>query len=366
VNLAAKIAIKNTINPVFECIYIKVEDHSLIVKATNLEVVFEKNLNILGEINGEVFIRSEILSKVLNSFARNTNDGLEIERKDNLLVIKNQKSVVEIDLYDGEQGFVNTPAVLNEIFTVKSNILVEGIKNVSFASSKNDIKPEIAAVYIYKNNEDLYFVATDSYRLAESKFFVNESNKKDDFNIIVPIKNITSVISILEELDSEISIGKYEDGIVVNSNNTYLTIKTVEGNYPDYRQLFPKDFEYVIEVEKESVVKSLNISNLITTQYNFSNFTFDLNSKKLIISAKEKSRGSSRQEIDLDIVKMPESLSEEEAQIDINYNTNYILEGLQKIHGDKLVLSFNAPNKPLFIRSSNSLVFNYLITPINR
>jgi DNA polymerase III sliding clamp (beta) subunit (PCNA family) len=63
---------------------------------------------------------------------------------------------------------------------------------------------------------------------------------------------------------------------------------------------------------------------------------------------------------------MPESLSEEEAQIDINYNTNYILEGLQKIHGDKLVLSFNAPNKPLFIRSSNSLVFNYLITPINR
>ncbi|MDQ5957665.1 MAG: polymerase subunit beta [Patescibacteria group bacterium] len=358
INQASKIATKNNINPVFECIYIRTEDHKLIIKTTNLEILYEKSINVLTEINGEVYIKSDILNRLVSNLQKNTN--LEIEKIDNKLSIKNEKETLEIDIFDINESFPNSPVSNDSILTVPIKTLVEGFKNVSFAASKSEIKPEISSVYIYNKDDFLNFVATDSYRLAEKR--TNQINILKDFSYIIPIKNVLNIISILddENQDNDIILTEYNDGIILENDNIFISTRIINGNYPDYKQLFPKEFNNELEINKTELVKALNLNNLITTQYNFTKIKYDLNQKSATITAEEKSRGNVKSFVNFDIKNSKAELEE------TNYNTGYFLEGLSKISSEKVLMNYTIENKPVFIKNNNDLSFVYLLMPLNR
>lgn len=358
INQASKIAIKNNINPIFECIYLKTEDHKLIIKTTNLEIMYEKSINVLTELNGEVYIKSELINKLVSNLQKNTN--LEIEKINNTLHIKNEKESVEIDIFDINESFPSSPTTTESIFSIKIKNLLDGLKNVSFASSKSEIKPEIASVYIYNKEDFVYFVSTDSYRLAEKK--INQVNILKDFSYIIPIKNIVNIISILEDEndEDEIILTEYQDGVVFENDNIFLSTRVISGNYPDYKQLFPKEFNIELQINKSDLVKALNLNNLITIQYNFTKIKYDLENKKATVLAEEKSRGNVKSIINIEVKDLKSQIEES------NYNTNYFLEGLSKISSDKVLLYYTQENRPVFIKNSNDLSFTYLLMPLNR
>lgn len=358
INQASKIAIKNNINPLFECIHLKTEDHNLIIKTTNLEILFEKSIPVLTELNGEVYIKAELISRLVSNLQKNTN--LEIEKNNNILSIKNEKEELEIDIFDINETFPKNPIKDKDIFNIKIKDFVLGIKNVNFASSKSEIKPEIASVYIYNKEDFIYFVSTDSYRLAEKR--LNNIEIFSDFNYIIPIKNILNIIQILDEENEEnfITISNYNDGIIIENNNIFLTTRVIDGNFPDYKQLFPKEFENEIEINKNELSKSLNLNNLITTQYNFTKIKFDLENKRVQISAEEKSRGNVKSFVQINIKNSKKELDE------ANYNTNYFLEGLSKISSNEVLIQYVLESKPVFLKNNNDLSFIYLLMPLNR
>ena len=363
INQASRIVTKNSINPIFECIFIKAEDHNLTVKTSNLEIMYEKSINVLGDVNGEVYIKADIFNKIVSNLQKNTS--LLIEKKNNTLTLITEKEEVEIDIFDISESFLKLPIKTEDILICKIGNFLNSVKNVSFASSKSDIKPEIASVYIYNKEDFIYFVSTDSYRLAEKRLDINFKILKD-FNFIIPIKNITNLVQILDEEDqeSEITISSYEDGIILESDKVFISTRLISGNFPDYRQLFPKEFESIIEIEKQDLVKALNLNNLITTQYNFTKLKFDINNTKLVLTAEEKSRGNTKSTI---LFNIKENKKDEILNLDtVSYNTNYFLEGLSKIESSKIYASYTTENKPVFISNNNNLSFTYLLMPLNR
>ena len=359
INQASKLAIKNNINPIFECINLKAEDNFLTIKSTNLEIMYEKSVSVLGELNGEVYIKGEMLNKLASNLEKNTS--LEIERIDNILCIKNEKEVVQIEIFESGDIFPKTPFKKESILTIKIKDFNSSVKNVSFASSKSEIKPEISSVYIYNKEDFIYFVSTDTYRLAEKRIDNNFKVYKD-FNFIIPIKNISSVLQILDEEkeDDEIEINTYEDGFIIENSKIFISSRLTEGNFPDYRQLFPKNFNNIFEIDKTEIVKSLNLNNLITTHYNFTKLNFDLDNLKLNITAEEKSRGNVKRVVNINIKENNNDIKQ------VSYNTGFFLEGLTKIDSTKVILEYTTENKPLFIKNNNNLSFTYLLMPLNR
>lgn len=365
VNSISKATNKSNSNPLLECIYITAEDHTLTLRASNLEIVAEKSIPIKGEINGKVLVKASVFSKLLNTFSKSA-ENLTIEKDGNVLNISCSEDTFQIDVLN-EDHFPNLPNTTtntnkNKTLEINKETLIENIRTVSFASATSEIKPEIASVFMYTKEGFLYTVATDSYRLAEKKVYIE--GIVEDFSTIIPVKNISIVLSILEDVKDEgVTISPYDDGVIFSSKDTNIAIRTINGTFPDYKQLFPKAYTFNINLNKSEIINALQLTTFIATNYAFCNIKSEKEKSLLKVTAKENNIGSTKKSLK---VSFEEENEEKQEDFEVNYNSNYFLDGLQKINNENIKINFTTVSKPIFISSPNDTSFVYLLMPLNR
>src|SRR5690606_3602158 len=151
-------------------------------------------------------------------------------------------------------------------FTLPIDQFIDGVRSVMYSASQSDIKPEIASVYIYSEDGNLVFVATDSFRLAEKK--VKVSNIEDFPGVIVPIKNIQECVKVFAGDEGDVQLFVEKNQLSIVSNNTYFTSRIVDGNYPDYQQIIPKEFTTEAVVLKDDLIQTLKLVNVFSNTFN--------------------------------------------------------------------------------------------------
>jgi DNA polymerase-3 subunit beta len=350
----ARVSQKTGLDPIFECIYIQNEDHNLTLRAANTEIIAEQNTPIKGEINGSCLVNATLLSKVLLNISK-SSDVVTFEKVDNVLRIQNNKNHTDIDLYN-ESMFPKIQNGGDKILSIQKDILINIIKSVAFCAATTEIKPEIASVYLYIKDGKIYTAATDSYRLAEKHVFFESDSQ---LSMLIPQKNINQILSILDqEKENDLDIIKNGDHIIFETKSSFISTRLTEGSFPDYKQLFPKDFEFSFSVRKEVLQNALELSSIISNQTPICSLEYNNETQSINISSEEKGVGQMTKEVPVK--------SEHKENIKVFYNSNYFLEGLSKINGDNVVLKFTTVNRPLFIENQEDLSFVYLLMPINR
>lgn len=350
----ARVSLKTGLDPIFECIYIQNEDHNLTLRTANTEIVAEQNIPIKGEVNGSCLVNANLLSKVLSNIAK-SSDIVTFEKIDNVLRIQNLKNHTDIDLYN-ESLFPKIQNGGTKIIGIQKDIFVELIRSVAFCAATTEIKPEIASVYLYTKDNNIYSVATDSYRLAE-KHIPFETDEQ--INMLLPQKNINQILSILDQQqDDNLDIIKNGDSIIFETKNSFISTRLTDGSFPDYKQLFPKSFEFSISTRKEVLKNALELSSIINNQTPICVLEYKGDEKIILISSEEKGVGQMNKEVPVK--------SEYIENIKVSYNSNYFLEGLSKTDGENINLKYTTVNRPLFIQNEEDLSFIYLLMPVNR
>ncbi|MEI6353003.1 MAG: DNA polymerase III subunit beta [Candidatus Nomurabacteria bacterium] len=358
INQVGKARNKNTLNQYLTNIYLKVEENSLIMRATNLEITCEKSTNIKGIVNGECLINGDILTKISGHFSSvDTNITCElVDGTFNISYLKNKLQLKTIDLED----FPNIPKAGQFLTSLNLKIYINLIKSVSFCAASTEIKPEISSVYLYSKNRELYSVATDSFRLAEKKVVFNSDS--EDINILISQKNINEKISILEGIledgDENIDLYNNENILTLQNDNISLAIRSINGNFPDYKQLFPKEFDTKIKVNKTELKNILNLSTIFVNNYSYIDFEVDNENKIIRSKSKNDKIGSLEKEINI--------IDGDGQNINASYNSNYFLDGLSHINNGEIELFFTTSNKPVFIKDANDESFTYLLMPLNK
>lgn len=341
---------KSSLNPLLQCIYLELENFHLIIRSTNLEIVCEKTITVKGFQNGSCLIHAETLIKIISLLNNKADTVLSFEVIENLLVITNNKDILKINLFH-ENEFPKLPQKGTTVATIEKNKITSLIKDVAFSAATTDIKPDIASVFIYLKEDTLYAVSTDSYRLAESK----TSFEGDDFSFLIPQKYISDLLSILDQEENLFEISQTENLLTFSTETLTLSVTPVLGQFPDYKQLFPKEFSTVVNVSKDEMQKTLTLSSFFTETYNTTNITITEN--ELVVSSKNDHIGSMTKT--LQIRKTGED-------IDAFYNNKYFLEAFPHLEGDEVHLSFTTKNRPLFITSNKSNSYTYLLMPVNK
>ncbi len=360
INQVGKARNKNTLNSYLNNIYIKSENNSLTMRATNLELTCEKTISMKGIVNGECLINGDVLTKISNYFSNiDTNITCEvIDDVFNILYLKNKVQLKTTKLED----FPKMPNSGNYLTNINLKTYIDLIKSVSFCASTSEIKPEISSVYLYSKNEQLFSVATDSFRLAEKKIVFN--NNTEDINILISQKNINEKISILENLkeeegeESEVEIYSSENILTIQNSNTTLSIRSINGNFPDYRQLFPKEWTTKIKVNKNELKNTLNLSTIFVNNYSYIDLDVDIEEKTIKIKSKNDKIGA----LDKDIFS--EDIKGE--NVSASYNSNYFLDGISHILSENVELLFTQNNRPMFIKDAKDESFTYLLMPLNK
>lgn len=349
---AERITGKNLSLPILSAVLLEVSGQSLKLRATNLSLGIE--LEIPGKVTKEgiVAIRGDVLNNVLTNIDPNQPVILETAN-DNLVVITKRNKLL-VKSYPHED-FPTLPAVDGTEFTIGTGKLVEGLKSVYYSAAVSDIKQEIASVFIYGEDEQLVFVSTDSFRLAEKKV---KAKKVPEFEgILMPFKNVSEIIRTLGAIDDEVKVLFNKNQISFTSGSIYLTSRLIDGVFPDYKQILPKEFKTELIVLRDDLLGALKIATVFSDKFNQITLTLKPKEKKVSLYSKNTDVGENTTELEAAVSG---------GEIEVNINQRYLIDCFQSITSDSISMSFNEPTRPLVVRGVSDNSFLYLIMPMNR
>jgi DNA polymerase-3 subunit beta len=343
---------KNLTLPVLNSILFIATGKSLKLRATNLSLGIEIEIPAKIEKEGIMAISGSVLVGIFSNISQSEN--VLIEEKDGNLLIKTKKTQIKLKGQPHED-FPTIPKVDGTTFEIESKKLVDGIKSVYYSSSLSDIKPEISSVYMYTNEDNLIFVSTDSFRLAEKKIKVKGIEKIT--GILIPFKNIPEILRVFGEFSGDMKVCFNKNQISFSSNNSYLTSRVIDGIFPDYRQIIPKEFTTDVVVLKQDLLNALKLSNIFSDKFNQVNLLVKPKSKIFELSSQNNDIGENKTYLDA-------AMSGEDVELSFNYK--YFFDCFQSINTDSVSIKLNQSSKPLVVLGINDSSFTYLIMPMNR
>ncbi|OHA18908.1 MAG: DNA polymerase III subunit beta [Candidatus Taylorbacteria bacterium RIFCSPHIGHO2_01_FULL_45_63] len=353
VRKAERIVGKNLSLPVLSCVYLELNKNTLLVKATNLDLGIEVSVPVKGLSPGV----AAVPGSVLNSFLSNTpqNHTLSFESEGGVLSLETEGVKASLKTLPDED-FPLIPRITDgKEFEMPIKSFLKGLRAVSYSAAVSGMKPELSSVFINSSEDFLTFAATDSFRLAEKKIKVK--NSKDFEHVLLPVKNANEIIRIFDGADEEVEVILGKNQISFKQGDTYLTSRVLDGTFPDYGQIIPKEFVVEATTLKEDLAGALRLANVFSDSLHQVGMRLVPSKKIFEIKTKNGVAG--------DTLSRVEAVLKGE-ELEINFNFKYIIDALQSIEGESLLLSWSGLHKPMVLRSLNDKSFTYLVMPLNK
>lgn len=350
---AEKVTGKNITLPILSCILLEAKESSLTIKATNLDLGIEIKIPVKVIKEGSVAISGSVLNSIISNLTNEKNITLKNE-SDNLKIITNHsESLIKSFPID---DFPSIPKISKEnSFKLNTNDLIKGLKSVMYSASISTIRPTLSSVLLFSEEENITFVATDSFRLAEKHIKVK---KHKDFNqILIPFKNIPEIIRTFEDIKEEIDVYLNENQISFVYEDIYITSRIIDGSFPDYKQIIPKDIKTEVIILKQDLLNALKIANIFSDKFSQVIFSVIPKEKQFFINTKSMEVGEHTQKIE-SVIKGEE--------LKISFNYKYIVDCFQSIDTESISLNFSDSNRPMIVSGVGDKSFLYLVMPMNK
>ncbi|MEH1940242.1 MAG: DNA polymerase III subunit beta [Nostoc sp.] len=261
----------------------------------------------------------------------------------------------------GPEEFPELPIIENtEVIHLTTTALIEGLRGSLFATSADETKQVLTGVHLTVKQDTLEFAATDGHRLA----VVETSNERplggtSQLEVTVPARALRELQRMLaHNASSDEPVALYFDQgqVVFSWQNQRLTSRTLEGQYPAYRQLIPRQFERQVTIERRQFVSTLErIAVLADQKNNIVKLSIDSEAQEITLSCEAQDVGSGRE-------SMPAQISGE--NIEIAFNIKYLMEGLKELPSSEIQMHLNQSLTPVIFTPLGGLKMTYLAMPV--
>ncbi len=344
---------KNLPLAVLNDVVVSAQEGKIFVRATNLDLAIE--IQVPGKIlrEGDVAVPGAIF-----------RDTIAASREDSVIKVESDDRFLSVTMRGGSariaarptDDFPNFPNLEKApMVSIPANDLVKGFRSVAFSSSVSTIRPELGTVAIFPGSGSLVFVATDSFRLAEKTIQLERPPKIDPF--LVPIRNVTEIIRALEGLEGNVEFRYAEHHACISHGSLAIATRLVDGNFPDYKQIIPKDHQTTITALSGDVLHTLKTAGIFSDKLAHIRLSLKKGGDTLMVSAQTPERGEIT-------ASLPAKISGE--SIEISFNQKYLLDAFQSIHTDSITLKLHGPGRPVIVEGVGDMTFLYLVMPMNR
>jgi len=352
---------KNQNLPILNNILIEAKQGNIKLVSTNLEIGISSTIRGKVDQEGSFTVDAKILSDYVNLLP---NQKIDIGLNNNSLTISCDSYNTKVKGQSSEE-FPLIPVVeRGNSCKVSVQVLRKALSQVVFAVSTNETRVELTGVLFSLNNKELVLAATDSYRLAERKIGIKESNI-DNVTVIVPAKTIQELVRIIsggkEDVAGEledVEMFIYENQILFVYGSTEIVSRLIEGQYPDYHQIIPGQAKTKALIEQQQFIKAVKSASLFAkTGINDINLDFPKNKGQVIVSSASGQAGEN-------IVEVSGKIEGEDNFVVVNYR--YLLDGLNTIGGDEVAIEIVDGNTPCLLRPANTSDYLYIVMPIKQ
>ena len=318
--------------PILDNFLFEINGNSLTLTASDLETTFSTRIAVVSDSNSMVALPARLLLDTLKTFPEQP-----------LTFIKTEKNTVEISANNGKYAVAYVEgnefpkaAQVNDAKTtlIQSDILYTAINSTLFASGNDDLRPVMSGVFFQFSTESLTFVATDAHKLV--KYTRSDVTATDTSEFIMPKKPLQLLKGILQGSISEISIEYNDTNAQFRFGDSALTCRLIDGKYPNYEAVIPKENPNQMQVSRVSFLNSVRrvsiFSNKTTHQ-----IRLKIAGAALQISAEDFDYSNSAEErLDCDY---------QGDDIQIGFNSRFLIEMLNNMECDQIKLSMSLPNR---------------------
>jgi len=328
------IAGRNPTLPILRNVLLKTERGRLKFSATDLDVGV--STWITGRVDNEGAITIPV--KQLTEYVQNLpNEHVSLETdKGGLSIVCGSAHAS----FQGEvaENFPLIPVVTGENkFTVSASKLAEALDRVIYAAASDDTRPELSGIFCTGKENILTLVATDSYRLAEVQLQINE-NLTNEFKVIVPPRAAQEIKRILDG-EEIVTVVLAQNQVLVETPNTSLVSRLIEGNYPDYKQIIPVKSDTVASVLRFDLLRALRGASVFSYG--------EVNSVLVEITDKVVRVTATAQEIGDTVSEIPAGVTGE--IVKINFNPRFLIDALNGVPGERVRLGLTNPSIPALL-----------------
>lgn len=352
-----RIVSKNVTLPILNNILLKTEKNFLCLISTNLELGIQYWVMSKVDKEGAVVVPTKLFSSFVSAI---NDEKISVESSNNTVKIKNDDYKAQIKGFDSQE-FPLIPEIDNqEVITVDGATFASALSQIMNFCSNNQIRPELAGIYLLFQKDTINMVATDSFRLAEKKV-VLKSKLDKEYSFIIPQKTAQEIVNIFTE-ENELNIFFSKNQILFESKykevdhpKVRLTSTLIQGQFPNYKEIIPKGKETTITLDSGEMTSKLKMSGLFTNKTNEVKLTVDSKKGIVNISAQNTDTGENESFIKADVSGINQ---------EVCFNNKFLLDGLGSVDSKKITFEVNGENGPSVLRGVGDDSYLYLVMPI--
>lgn len=338
--------------PILSNVLIENQDGKMRFTTTDLEIQITTAIDI--GITGGQGAAFTVGGKKFQEILRVLPDHCEITlaTKENKVNIKTNKSRFSLQTLPAQ----DFPKLSNQLENAKKIVLAQNaLKNllfsVQYAMAQQDVRYYLNGVLLIVDGNKLKAVATDGHRLAYNAGVIDGHHEKQE--IILPRKAVTELSKLLADSDESVELEFSQQQVKVNFSGISLITKVIEGKFPDYERVIPKYGNH-LNMERAVIQQALQRVAILSNE-KFRGVRFVLTEKNLSIISSNSEQEEAQEEIETDY---------HGEALDIGFNVNYLMDGLNNISSSTATFSFGDPNSSILMTTPANEEFRYVVMPM--
>ena len=346
---------KRSTLPILSNVLLDVSNGKLTITATDLDLIFIhqiSNIEILEE--GRTTTSSSIMHDIVRKFSSGKKINFS-NPSENKLHLESEKSLFNLNCINASE-FPLTDENFNENeFIIKSKELLKLLNKCKFSVSNDETRHYLSGIFFHQTQiEDKIFLtaaATDSHRMSISK--IRLKNKIEFEPVILPKKTIFQLCSILEDFDGDIKISNIKSKIKFEINDSILISKLIDGKFPNYVQVIPKENQKKLEIDLKLFLNSVDRVASVSLDKK-DGVKFSLSKDTLDLSVNNTNSGDGKESL---IVKF-------DHELDISFNSRYLIDVASELDGEKIEIYLKDTGLPALIKDPSDFDSIYVIMPM--
>ncbi|MEN8127575.1 MAG: DNA polymerase III subunit beta [Planctomycetota bacterium] len=351
-SLVTSLIPSRTPKPILQCLRITTEEDAVRISATDLEAgitFLVSQVEIAAA--GDIVVPADKLSSIVRE---SLDDVVSLEASEAAVQIVGSDSRFTIYSHDPQQ-YPAIPGFEGDAdLEIKLDVLQEGIKQSIFAAARESTRYALNGVLWEVSGKKLFLVATDGRRLAKATVALEKGAKLPEGRIIVPAKTMLLLDKIpAHYADGAVKIRFVNNQMVLACETVVISSNLVEGNFPKYEDIIPKDYDKKLTLSTGNVLSAVRRAALLANE-DSKGIRLALDKGSLVFTSRAPETGDAQVDMAVEYAAEP---------IEIGFNPQFLVDVLRVLKAETFELHLGQGDRPGLIKSGSN--FLYIVMPVN-
>ncbi len=347
---------RNTI-PILSNVMLEAADGKLAFTATDMDLSIVEEVPVQLTQPGAITVPAHTFHDIVRKLPDGADVELSMAEGGAQMLLRSGRSSFSLASLPKEDFPDSGDDELPKRFLLPSSELKNLIDRTRFAISTEETRYYLNGIYLHAaesgEHKVLRAVATDGHRLARFEMPLPPSASEIP-GVIIPRKTVGELRKLIEDVDGEVEVALSETKIRFAFGATVLTSKLIDGTFPDYQRVIPSGNDKIVKINCREFANAVDRVSTISSEKSRA-VKLSINDGSLVLSASSPENGSAEESIEIEYGG---------SEIEIGFNSRYLLDIAQQIGGEKAELSLRDSASPTVMREESDDQALYVLMPM--